>query len=83
MVDEQLAATCSDWNDFAAENVSFFTGPYGERAKVGKPVIDRAAKVKQAVDTAAEPAGAMTAASSSLEGRLIGERYTRTPVIHA
>ena len=30
--------------DFAAENVGYFTGPYLERAKVGKPVIDRAAK---------------------------------------
>jgi CubicO group peptidase (beta-lactamase class C family) len=30
--------------DFAAENVGFFTGPYSERAKVAKPVIDRAAK---------------------------------------
>ena len=30
--------------DFAAENVGYFTGPYSERAKVGKPVIDRAAK---------------------------------------
>jgi len=30
--------------DFAAENVGYFTGPYAERAKVGKPVIDRAAK---------------------------------------
>jgi CubicO group peptidase (beta-lactamase class C family) len=30
--------------DFAAENVGFFTSPYVERAKVGKPVIDRAAK---------------------------------------
>jgi CubicO group peptidase (beta-lactamase class C family) len=30
--------------DFAAENVGFFTSPYAERAKVGKPVIDRAAK---------------------------------------
>ena len=29
---------------FAAENVGFFTSPYEERAKVGKPVIDRAAK---------------------------------------
>ena len=27
--------------DFAAENVGYFTGPYSERAKVGKPVIDR------------------------------------------
>src|SRR5437667_12359675 len=27
--------------DFAAENVGYFTGPYAERAKVGKPVIDR------------------------------------------
>jgi len=26
--------------EFAAENVGFFTGPYLERAKVGKPVID-------------------------------------------
>ena len=30
--------------DFAAENVGFFTAPYGERAKLGKPVIDRANK---------------------------------------
>jgi CubicO group peptidase (beta-lactamase class C family) len=28
--------------EFAAENVGYFTGPYRERAKVGKPVIDRA-----------------------------------------
>src|ERR1700730_744520 len=32
--------------DFAAENIGYFTGPYRERAKVGKPVIDR---VSQAV----------------------------------
>ena len=30
--------------DFAAENVWVFTGPYGERGKLGNPVIDRAAK---------------------------------------
>ena len=30
--------------DFAAENVGFFTGPYAARARLGKPVIDRAAK---------------------------------------
>ena len=30
--------------DFAAENIGYFTSPYAERAKVGKPVIDRAAK---------------------------------------
>src|SRR5882672_9105056 len=30
--------------EFAAENVGYFTSPYAERAKVGKPVIDRAAK---------------------------------------
>ena len=30
--------------DFAAENVGYFTSPYSERAKVGKPVIDRANK---------------------------------------
>src|SRR6266550_666007 len=28
--------------DFAAENVGYFTSPYAERAKVGKPIIDRA-----------------------------------------
>ena len=27
--------------DFAARNVGFFTAPYAERAKLGKPVIDR------------------------------------------
>ncbi|HEY6969638.1 MAG TPA: serine hydrolase, partial [Candidatus Angelobacter sp.] len=30
--------------DFAAENVGYFTSPYAERAKVSKPVIDRAKK---------------------------------------
>jgi hypothetical protein len=30
--------------DFAAENVGYFTAPYAERAKLGKPVIDRVAK---------------------------------------
>ncbi len=30
--------------DFAAENVGYFIGPYAERAKMSKPVIDRAAK---------------------------------------
>jgi CubicO group peptidase (beta-lactamase class C family) len=30
--------------DFAAENVGYFTAPYAERAKLGKPLIDRAAK---------------------------------------
>ena len=30
--------------DFAAENVGYFTAPYAERAKFGKPVIDREAK---------------------------------------
>ncbi|HKA40513.1 MAG TPA: serine hydrolase [Burkholderiales bacterium] len=29
---------------FAAENVGFFTAPYAERARMGKPVVDRAAK---------------------------------------
>src|SRR5204862_8317644 len=30
--------------EFAAENVGYFTAPYAERAKLGKPVIDRTAK---------------------------------------
>ena len=30
--------------DFAAENVGFFTAPYAERAKLGKPVINGANK---------------------------------------
>ena len=30
--------------DFAAENVGFFTAPYAERAKLGKPVIEGANK---------------------------------------
>src|SRR6202048_4084161 len=29
---------------FAAENIGYFTSPYEERSKVGKPVIDRAGK---------------------------------------
>lgn len=31
--------------DFAAENVGYFTSPYAERAKVGRPVIDRVNKL--------------------------------------
>ena len=30
--------------DFAADNVGYFTAPYDQRAKLGKPVIDRANK---------------------------------------
>jgi len=30
--------------NFAAESVGYFTSPYAERARVGKPVIDRVAK---------------------------------------
>ncbi|MGH9349914.1 MAG: serine hydrolase domain-containing protein [Vicinamibacterales bacterium] len=30
--------------DFAAENVGYFTAPYDQRAKMGKPVIDRASR---------------------------------------
>jgi CubicO group peptidase (beta-lactamase class C family) len=30
--------------EFAAENVGYFTGPYAERANLGKPVVDRTAK---------------------------------------
>jgi CubicO group peptidase (beta-lactamase class C family) len=30
--------------EFAAENVGYFAAPYAERKKVGKPVVDRAAK---------------------------------------
>ncbi len=30
--------------DFAAENVGYFTAPYAQRAKLGKPIIDRAGK---------------------------------------
>src|SRR5260370_20853506 len=30
--------------DLAAENVGFFSAPYGQRGKLGKPVIDRANK---------------------------------------
>ena len=31
-------------SEFAAENVGYFTSPYEERAKLGKPVIDRGGK---------------------------------------
>jgi CubicO group peptidase (beta-lactamase class C family) len=30
--------------EFAAENVGYFVSPYAQRAKVGKPVVDRASK---------------------------------------
>lgn len=33
--------------EFAAENVGYFTAPYAERAKLGKPVIDRTRKTVQ------------------------------------
>jgi CubicO group peptidase (beta-lactamase class C family) len=44
--------------DFAAENVGYFTAPYAERAKLGKPVVDRAAKTV----TVAVPGGAVRVA---------------------
>ena len=44
--------------EFAAENVGYFTRPYGERAKLGKPVIDRAAKT---VRVKAPDGGTLTA----------------------
>jgi len=44
--------------DFAAENVGYFTAPYAERAKLGKPVIDRAAKTV----SVAVPGGAVRVA---------------------
>ena len=40
--------------DFAAENVGFFTAPYEIRAKLGKPVIDRA-DYRYACDPMVEP----------------------------
>lgn len=30
--------------EFAAENVGYFTGPYEERARMGKPAVDRASR---------------------------------------
>jgi CubicO group peptidase (beta-lactamase class C family) len=30
--------------EFAAENLGYFTSPYAERARLGKPVVDRAAR---------------------------------------
>jgi CubicO group peptidase (beta-lactamase class C family) len=44
--------------EFAAENVGYFTAPYPERAKLGKPVIDRAAKTV----SVAVPGGAVRVA---------------------
>jgi CubicO group peptidase (beta-lactamase class C family) len=44
--------------DFAAENVGYFTAPYAERAKLGKPIIDRAAKTV----SVAVPGGAVRTA---------------------
>jgi CubicO group peptidase (beta-lactamase class C family) len=44
--------------DFAAENVGYFTAPYAERAKLGKPVVDRAAKTV----SVAVPGGAVRVA---------------------
>jgi CubicO group peptidase (beta-lactamase class C family) len=35
--------------DFAAAHVGYFTGPYLERARVGKPVIDRAARTVRVI----------------------------------
>ncbi len=129
--------------DFAAENVGYFTAPYESRAKLGKPVIDRAArtvrvggemakdlgsqgcvnlpihfkplpvpkhvdaarrwpmgdadsqdavpagldaaKLKQAVDAACDPAGMTAAFVVVWKGRIVGERYAtnirpRTPL---
>ncbi len=44
--------------DFAAENVGYFTAPYEQRAKLGKPVIDR---VKKTVEVSVPNRTARTA----------------------
>src|SRR5437899_4325747 len=44
--------------DFAAENVGYFTAPYEQRAKLGKPVIDR---VKKTVEVPVPNRAARTA----------------------
>lgn len=44
--------------DFAAENVGYFTAPYAQRARLGKPVVDRAAKTV----SVAVPGGAVRTA---------------------
>jgi CubicO group peptidase (beta-lactamase class C family) len=44
--------------DFAAENVGYFTAPHAERAKLGTPIIDRAAKTV----SVASPSGAVRVA---------------------
>src|SRR6202030_4737738 len=44
--------------EFAAENIGYATSPYAERAKVGKPVIDRA---NQAVHITLPNGGTRTA----------------------
>jgi len=44
--------------DFAAENVGYFTAPYAERAKLGKPIVDRTARTV----SVAVPGGAVRTA---------------------
>ena len=120
--------------DFAAENIGYFTSPYDERAKVTERIVDREKqevrltlpigednvhftpvdvestlpdpstqpwpmgdvlpdeplsaeldmqKVEQAVDTAFEPAEALTAAFVvTWKGRIIGERYRDGITMH-
>jgi hypothetical protein len=61
--------------DFAAENIGYFTAPYAERAKLGKPVVDRAAKTV----SVAVPGGAVHTA------RYVGRsnrRFRRRPARH-
>jgi CubicO group peptidase (beta-lactamase class C family) len=44
--------------EFAAENVGYFTAPYGKRAKVGKPVVDR---IRRSVEIRVPSGGHRTA----------------------
>ncbi len=48
--------------DFAAENVGYFTAPYEERRRLGRPVVDRAARTV----SVALPGGASRTAVSTI-----------------
>jgi hypothetical protein len=55
--------------EFAAENVGYFTAPYAERSKLGKPIVDYRARggPVASVDAAyAERSGALLSLAVSL-----------------
>jgi hypothetical protein len=62
--------------DFADENVGFFTAPYEMRAKLGKPVIDRANKAVHITLPSGLTRTADCRNQATFKGRFRGVRFS-------